>query len=244
MSHIDFEFLEEQKLWFTKEADTHEFEVRIQVPSRSSVTEEIYNHVVGTFKHDTSYRVAEKEYTNVSYSVAHSSLQQLISIAYPILSTDADFEREKIRLGKGYLPVLGQREYRHELISSYSVDGVPQRVTDRFMSKSKVIAVDKQKEIKRDIDFLGFVVRVSESKEEDIQALPPNAVESFRRMIKRTTFSKENPRGGRVVFDFSIVTTRNSRTGVEEKTYELLEVPILTKEMEDLLEERMNEVSL
>ena len=29
-----------------------------------------------------------------------------------------------------------------------------------------------------------------------------------------------------------------------EKTYELLEVPILTKEMEDLLEERMNEVSL
>ena len=29
-----------------------------------------------------------------------------------------------------------------------------------------------------------------------------------------------------------------------EETYELLEVPILTKEMEDLLEERMNEVSL
>ena len=221
MSHIDFEFSEEQKRWFTKEADSHEFEVRIQVPSRHSVTEEIYNHVVGTFKHDTSYRVTEKEYTNINYSVAHSSLQQLIATAYPNLSTDADFEREKERLGKGYLPVLGHREYRHELISSYTVDGVPQRVTDRFMSKSKVIAIDKQKEIKRDIDFLGFVVRISESKEEDIQALPPNAVESFRRMMKRTSFSKENPGGGRVVFDFSIVTNRNSRTGVEEKTYEL-----------------------
>ena len=137
MSHIDFEFSEEQKQWFTKEADSHEFEVRIQVPLRHSVTEEIYNHVVGTFKHDTSYRVTEKEYTNINYSVAHSSLQQLIAMSYPMLSTDADFEREKERLGKGYLPVFGQREYRHELISSYSVDGQPQRVTDRFMAKSK-----------------------------------------------------------------------------------------------------------
>jgi len=216
MSHIDFEFSEEQKRWFTKEADSHEFEVRIQVPSRHSVTEEIYRHVVGTFKHDTSYRVTEKEYTNVNYSVPHSNLEQLIATAYPRLSSESDFEREKQRFGKGYLPVLGHPEYRHEIIRSYKVDGVTQRVTDRFMSKSKIIVVDRQKEIKRDIDFLGFIVRLSESKEENIHVLPRNAVESFRRNIKRTSFAKNG-----VVFDFSIVINTNSRTGIEEKTFEL-----------------------